>query len=869
MDKIEYRTKLEEMNEFIKRQDYVGALNIVTGIEWRRVRNIKTLCTVSEIYEANQRYLESKEVLLLAYNRSHVGRSVLYRLVEVCVKLREFDEAVDYYTEFVQAVPNDCNKYILKYKIYKGRGSSIEEQIGLLQEYKEKEYVEEWAYELARLYAKAGFVEKALDECDDLILWFNEGKFVYKAMELKLKYAPLTPSQRETYNRRFGIVENRKESLLLDEGLNLSKRVSVEIPMAEEIYTNNLIEDTEREIAKAVSLDREEAAKIKADRAVELEPHLFQEKLADNMRNLLAGFSKRTPENLDLDKKNVQEIEAVPVNEEESEIEHIEKQITGQISIEDVLSLIGGQKKENIELDEPIDISEDASDVEGIEVLDAPELGITVPNLRQDMDVSSPAIDIMKEDLQLESSIDDELSIIAMEKEKIAIKEEKRKLAEEKRQLEQERAELEERKRKEQEEQEEKRLQELAELEAKKIQEEFAAQRIKEQKELEEKLAEEKKLEEEVKKLAEQKQLEEQQKLEEAQKLEEQQKQEEAQKLEEKLKAEQKLEESRIEKNIIAAGITSNLEEVLMNQLQEMENEKADIVKEVSEDTFDVVENKIETEEPKSTEEIRTYTRGTYIRDVLTEEELVQFSYFAPVQGLHKQLAEAISYAGLRDLADKTSKTGNISIMGNSGMGKTVLAKSLLKVIFKERGIENPQIEHIDATELNRKDIANTIGKLEEVHALIIARAGLLNTDASEQLSKVMEFKTDGLLILIEDEKKNIQKLLEEQKEFGEKFTINVAVPIFTNDELVSFGKAYAKELDYHIDDMAILALYTKIGESETDAEPVSVADVKQLIDGAIKRAEKFGLGKFIRIILNKRYDRDDRIILYEKDFEF
>ena len=1224
MDKVEYREKLEEINRLVRKQDFESAEKLVDSIEWRRVRNVKTLCTVSEIYEASERYLDSKEILLLAYRRSHIGRSILYRLVMICAKLKEFDEAVDYYTEYVQAAPNDCNKYILKYIIYKGRGSSLDEQIQLLQEYKEKEYVEKWAYELAKLYDKAGLIDKCLDECDDLTLWFNEGKYVYKAMELKLKYSPLTPEQRAIYDRRFEIEEARAHENTLrrqkkaerakkfqenkpeEEKDFIAKDFSVKVPVKEELFTDSLISAAEKEIAEAVSRvvpnEDNSFTKYNTQPVVheDFDADLLQEKLASNMRALLASFSKVNHDNSDLDdpgkeikaykraeynavekeKDSISAKNPIEHKQIDQEVEILERQITGQMSINDILNFMGQQsneveeakpeeqkeqeqKTEEFNIDEikesrQVNIDIDFSQLEkAIESnifdetnnlknldeerqLQADKSGIRTESFeeeiirtladfekenrenrkgfkdpRQIMPDIAGLVDVnpikfgnaeikesnpndMKESYEIESSIDDELLFVAIEKEKVALEEEKLRLEEEKDRISREKVALEETKIREREllEQESRERAAFEEIKRKKEELELQAIRDRERSEREKKEAEERAALEELKRKNAELELMAIKERELAQLKEKATKEKEAREREafEELKREKEELELRIihERELAEEGknkVRLELEEKLQYEIKErllreleeknqrelgekakkdteeqtdelglkLDEQPEDVPdislevlaedaleismkereetleissKERIEETLDVdeadsaneilsadnveaveirlddaiskalekenaikmskkpeprvdglvsselkeedfadvpellgahdakalaSENQVEedftevegkfveeeevvpihetegillepdknvlleeknkasikiAEEPlyepedkisldtasealfKPADEIIFKAKSTIfskdykedisenldinidlklkkkeVRDALTEEELVRFSYFGPVQGLNSQLAEALSHAELRDLSDKTSRTGNIVVMGNHGMGKTVLATILLKIIFSSRGEESPKLEYMDATELNRKDVVSTIGKME-ANALVIERAGLMDFEIVEKLSKAMEFNTSGLLVLLEGEKKPIRKLLEDHAGFSEKFPITIKIPVFTNDELVSFGKSYAKELDYKIDDMAILALYNEIGDSQSDVQPVSIAIVKEIVDRAIKKSERFGLKKFLKIILNKRYDKDDRIILYEKDFE-
>lgn len=685
MDKYEYNLKLEEINRLVENENYEDAAKIADTVDWRRVRNVRTLCLISEVFEANDRLEDSKTILTRAYKRAQMGRVALYRLTEVAIKMKDFDEAVEYYTEYVNAAPNDNSKYILKYKIYQGRGSSLEEQIEVLEEYKRKEYTEKWAYELAKLYSEVGDTKRCVSECDDLVLWFRQGEYVVRALELKSTLTELTPVQQAIYDNRHEYMPTKEE--IVEATVPELEKVIVEgMPISEEeALTDNIITETEREIAQAVTqhaaeVQQEESSEVPQaetqavpeDISVQPVPSYdtveLQQELASSMREIVEGMTTKESDDGIIEPMNDKPFaEASSQNDSASEGEIAEEDevLPGQMTIDDILTSMAAGESEQSETEaaETEEIKEAPADVKRGDTIDLSE---------------------------------------AVEK---------------------------------------------------------------------------------------------------------------------------------------AAGVSE------MKPTAEAKVE----VKPASEKA-----EKIE-EEPEIPE--------------LTQDEQHIFSYFSSISGLRESIATALWQMQKKVSADKTSRAGNVVITGAPGSGRTTLAIRFAKVLSKKKGEAAARIAKIYAEDFNKKDIAAAIAKIAG-GTLIIEEAGDLSSEVVAMMSKAMEFRTDGLVVILEDEKHLLKKLFEKHPDFAEKFTTEVSVPIFTNDELVSFGKTYAYDEDYKIDDMATLALYNRIGEMQTPEHPVNILDVKEIIDKAVKRSERFGFRKLALILGRKRYDDADRIILYEKDFK-
>lgn len=738
LDKYEYNLKLEEINKLVESGNYEDAAMIADTIDWKRVRNARTLCMVSEIYEANDRMADSKAVLMRAYRRSQIGRMILYRLTEVAIKMGEFDEAIEYYSEFVDNAPNDNSRYVLKYKIYKGRGSSIQDQISILEDYKEREYTEKWAYELANLYYQAGEDQKCIEECDDLVLWFHQGSYVIKALELKRKLTSLSPEQQAVYEHRNEHVPNKAE--MVEAAVPVLEKIITEtMPTSqEEAITDSIITETQRELAQAVT---QHAAEVQAEKGSKDEEWRYH--TGPEAEDSLSGAAM--PE----EKAASVQPEAPAFN-----VEDLQRELAN--SMREIVS--GMTRKESDEgIIEPMN--------------DKPfhEEGV------QEKPAESP--DDAQKEAKPQINIDDVLTAMAKETVEQAVEHPSDQAAAAAEQTSDQDA------------------VKAPQEEGKQVQPEEAASEPA---------------------------------------------------MQERPEAERELEKEAEQQN--EAGDMMDLAAAL-ERAAGVENMRP------SEQPIHPVQ-----EEPKREEIPQPVPQ-------LTPDEQYIFSYFSSIQGLREQIAGALYDAKRKVKLDRTSKSGNIVITGLPGSGRTTLAIRIAKALSRYKGESSARIAKIYAEDFNKKDIPRTIAKIAG-GTLIIEEAGDLMDAVVQQLAKAMEFRTDGLIIILEDEKHLLKGLFDKHPELAEKFTSEVTVPIFTNDELVAFGKTYAFDEDYKIEETATMALYNRIGELQTSEHPVTVLDVKDIVDQAIKHSERFGIRKLGMILSKKRYDDDDRIILYEKDFK-
>ena len=747
MDKYEYNLKLEEITRLVDQGYYEDAMDIVDTIDWRRVRNVRTLCMVSEIYEENGRLEDSKNLLLRAYRKSQAVRSILFRLTEISVKLRDFDDAAEFYSEFVNVAPNDNSRYLLKYMIYRGRGAAIEDQIEILEEYNQKEYTEKYAYELAKLYYRADQKTKCVDACDDLVLWFRQGKYVIRALELKQKVTDLTPVQQAIYDNRNEATMPKAE-MVETVAPDLEKAILENMPEStKEVLTDDVISVTEKEIAQSVA---EHAA---------------------------ANAREEEESRIQSYESNVPEIHTYEPEEE--------TQDTGKDPI-DIPAPAKPQKTGK-------DYGFNTADLQAELAKSMRDIVAGIQRKPDDSDIIEPVNDVTEreEEMPVQESIaepktnniDDILLSMSAAQKEAAIA-----------------AVFHTNQKKESEAVEE-------------------SEEIKEPEPVAEAKVEEIKEPEPV--------------------------------------VEAKVEEVKEPEPVVEAKV----EEV--KEVKEPEPVVAEPIRETVAEDFGKTKNisKAIEEEPVPAPEPER------IPTDLTEEQKYTFSYFSTVGGLRQQIASAL-YMVMKKMntMDQTSRTGNLIILGAEGSGKSTLGIRFAKTISAEKGEESAKIAKIYAEDFNKKDIPSTVAKIAG-GTLIIEEAGDLDDAVVEQLSKAMEFRTDALLVILEDEKKYLKELFDKHPGFAEKFTNEIVIPVFTNDELVEFGRTYAYDEDYTIDENAVAALYERIGELQEDGRPVTVIDVKEIVDHAIKQSEKIGFRKLGMVLSKKRYDKDDRVILYEKDF--
>lgn len=786
LDKAEYQSKLEQLTSLANKEDYKGALEIVESVDWRRVKSIRTLSMVADVYEANKMYPEANDILLLAYDRSSIGKGILYRLVEVSVKMQDFESAEEYYEEFVSAAPHDTSRYLLRYKILRGQQAPLDEQIKVLEAYKEAEFTERWNYELALLYSKNGQIRQCVDTCDELELWFSEGKYVTKALELKMKYEPLTPSQKSKYENG-GAASSEKEVGSL---LNRMDQAGAAI--------------TQDAGAQEMAAARETEAGKKAEPAPSYTAPTFLGNTVDLHNELIKSIRNVFPDV----KKTAQAEQEVSEPEENREEDY------------DVREL----EPENMD----------------VEVAPQPDADKTILTRPETVKKETPKAEAVKEEeaetaeKPEETSSADDLDLDAL-------------------------------------------FQETAASLSDEIAHDSVLEKALEEEQTEESLAE--------------KTVEESQTAEPVKKPEEplEKQPEMAEPEEQDDVAESEKEESPIhcledlEKTMeIPEPVIVQPEDLDMEIPQEPSQEavkdatKVMTVENTADRTIEMPSD-VRKEEtvPMSIEEVlREETpeerRMRILNDTqpekLNDEQKALFTYFAKVPGMDQQILDAMHgvyhYAG-----DRTSRHGNIAIMGGYGTGKTRLSEGLVRAICVDLKIPATKMARLDAAELNRKDPAQVVAKLAGGF-LLIERAGLMYPETIEKLSKAMDFRTDSLILIIEDEKTSMRGMFHNYPEFAKKFETVISIPVFTNDELVTFARTYARENGYKMDEMGVLALYTQIGDNQKEGEPMTITNVKDMVDKAIAHAEK-GTRKLGRKVSRKHRDSDDRVILYEKDFDF
>lgn len=766
LDKKEYRARLDEINNLVEKQDYREALNVVETIEWRRVRSARTLCMVSEIYEVNKRYDDSLRLLLLAYQRAPSGKLILYRLVELSVKMTDYESAVKYYNQFMKLSPNDNNRYILKYKIYKGRKNPIEDQIKILEKYKASEYTERWAYELARLYARAGMYDKCIAECDEMVLWFSDGKYVKKALELKMKYTELTDAEKEKYKELYG---EPKAVRIARTAASVSAATQAAAKMLNQTaQTMVKPEEAVNSVkAEAFQLPKPEAIK-KAESGAGSEAKAEEEvkpELAEQPKIMKMPEFIKTPE-VKPDFEPLPEIQMPEEIKKEIE-EELEKKKEVEAKLQEETAKIAEEEPVK-EFDLEAALGAAADEMVQEEKTEAVE---NEAEAKTEMEVSEGAtIQLPLEEIKaarqnaVETDATVDLSNVVEEAMAEAVV-----TAEE----------------------------EVAEAETEEPQENEAAESVETEEQQEEKVTES----------AEPEPIE----------VEEARESEPAQwMLEEPVESEE-------------------------------ENAESEVVQEIEAVT------EVEPEPEK------------VLRHHLTEEEHRRlFTYFAPIPGMKEQVKEALDIAQ-KSACEKTSKAGNMIVTGRSGSGKTRFSESLIKALCKERQMEGAKVAYLTAEVLNKKDPAFIVDKLSGGF-LAIGRASAMTAQTVENLSKAMEFKTNRLTVILEDSKAGIYTLKQDYPEFMEKFDSRIVIPVFTNDELVSFAKTYAKEKGYKVDDIAVLAVYSLIGDNQYEDDPVCVGQVREMMDSAIAKASRLGRRPGKKVA-KRHLDVTGRIMLYEKDF--
>ena len=860
MDKYEYREKTEQMMKYVQTRSYDKAKEIADTIDWKRVKNASMLCTVSEIYEYTGEYQKSREILFIAYDRSPGSRKIVYRLGTLALRLGETEEALDCYDEFVSMAPKDPNQYILKYKILKAQNAPIKEQIHVLEEFKKAEYIEKWAYELAELYDQAGMTTECLEECDDLILWFSDGAFVQKAMELKMKYKPLTPQQQKKY-RKAGNEEESGNLTAAVEEAQTRKPEKEEQVKVEEIPAENQKEvqgepektvDFEQVISMLQDQGKRETLILKADSSKALTgafllgmavggnktitevKQMFEKGEGDvyetgqmKIEEILRQWEERQRKNAAVIEEKRREAEA-KAEEEKAKQETVSKD-TATILSEDIQRLLSEMEAEEKEREEAV--------------------GGTTESLAR---LSESMKDQTEEETETETEPDESVEEESPEDEYAEEEYDEDEYTEEEYD-EDEYAEEEY----DEDEYAEEEYDEDEYAEEEYDEDEYAEEEYDEDEYAEEEYDEDEYAEEEY----------------DEDEYAEEEYDEDEYAEEESMEEEYEDEESDFEED------DSDYEEEVEESDQEEEEEEAAEQEPEKEEVLEI-------EEPDEDEDSRSsggssfdtgfIVQGRYdlsatseigLKLGLTEEQKKLFSYFVPIRGMSEQLVDVLEQDRNCRKRYGTSRTGNILVIGHKGSGKTVLAVDIVKAIQKQRRMKQGKVAIITGDALNKKNLISIIQKLSG-GALIIEKASKMNDKTIDELTGLMEEQTGEMLFILEDERRPMEKMLSEYPDFRRKFTSRVELPIFINDELVTFGQTYAKENGYRIDEMGILALYSRIDVLQKEDHFVTVAEVKEIMDDAIAHSQKANVKHLMKRVFGKSTDETDRIILKEDDFK-
>ncbi len=818
LDKEEFRIKLEEINRLVEKKNYKDAMEVVDSIDWRRVKNVHTLCVVGEIYAANKRYDDSREIFLLAYHRAPIGRNILYRLIEVSLKMKDIDEAMEYYDEFLEVAPNDSTQYVLKYKIRKAEQAPLEEQIRILEDYKEKEFTERWSYELAKLYYQNGDTKKCLDLCDEMVLWFSDGKYVMKALDLKSRMGMLSGKEKEKYDKQF--IPNLKTVEDSAENKEEVQDGETKEPQAEAAPTA----DDDAPVIDSVDIDERDVNGAES----------LQEKISKGIRDIFTGKKKESEEEFmkeeeeapaeEVPEEMIKDIssEAEPTNVPELEPEDavIPPPATPGTSIfstiEEKIEEVTNQEIKDDQEETPEEVTEEVSEEE------LPEVVIESEETDAEEEPEIEEVEIPEEEVKPLETEDDFVDSA---------------------------------------EEEETKLPELEIPEAMKN------------------VGMENPLHTEIPKAPDI-----------------------------CLPGAEDSEETpdfefNLEDTILAAATAQGIEipdepivkEESVQEVNTAEEDAEDYMSEEDlrsaeeefladqyEDTVKAAKTpekkptlrksgrKAKQQEPEDDDMeqlLYTVEPKRKARDIIprekkmTADEEKLFTYFAKVPGLREQIVDAL-YDAQICASDKTSKTGNIIVMGGRETGKTRLISGLIPAICKELNLEASKVAYVFADQINGKNVAEIVRKMSGGF-LVIENANQLTKETVNQLNKAMEFRTDGLIVIIEDEKIGMRKLIARFPKFTSKFTSMINIPVFTNDELVNFAKIYTRENGYTIDQMAMLSLYNLISTSQKEDQPMNIGAVKDIIDSAIAKSR----GGLRKLISKKKVNQDGYLVLYEKDF--
>ena len=875
MDKYEYRAKTEQMLAYAEQKSYQKAMSIADTIDWRKVKNTAMLSTVSEIYENAGELGKARDTLFIAYDKAPSSRKIVYRLGIISLKLGHFDEAADCYEEFVKLAPKDPNQYILRYKILKAQKAPVKEQIEALEDFKHSEYVEKWAYELARLYAEAGMTSECLDECDDLILWFSEGTYVYQAMELKMKYKPLTPLQQEKYDHRNDGI-GRKDSSKRKPSFRKSKerpapnpriadKVRKDVHVTDSIDLPDLPEPMARTHASEPEAESQPKTRIRstsdisttisgaslsdalkagvavASGAVAPESASDDSQMTGKMKieEILANWEATQRENAKILEKSQEEAEKEKaLREKKKEEEEEVLGATKPILSDDIRKLM--EQLENGE--EPEITDEDAEDFVDDEEDEATESPEDSSKEASDTDEEDPEENDFEE--IVDSEEDDESDAVYDEE-----------------------AEYEDEDDSEYDDDEEYEDEDDSEYDDDEEYEDEDDSEYDDEEEYEDEDEDDYQIDDE---------------LDEDHKEDFDFEKESALDINDHDSDEDDgdfadLDSFEDEEELDSSDDYLDLE---FDEKPAPEPEKETSKSAPTPDIDEVLEIE-EPSEDEITERMGKFDTGFVVQgryDLsatseiglklgLTEEQKQLFSYFVPIRGVSEQLVEILDNDKRCRNRYGTSRTGNILILGRKGSGKTVLAVDIVKAIQKQRRLKQGKVAIVTGDSLNKKDIGSIIDKLNG-GALIIEKASKMNDRTIRELNDMMDEQTGELLFLLEDQKKPLERMFASHREFKRKFTSRLELPVFINDELVTFGQTYAKENGYRIDEMGILALYSRIDMMQREDHAVTVAEVKEIMDEAISHSQKANVKHLVKRVFGRSTDNSDHIILKEEDFK-
>ena len=929
MDKYEYKLKLEQLKNLVAEEEYEAAAELADTINWKKVRNVTTLCMVGDIYDKMDRYEDSREVLLMAYDHAPIGRNIVYKLANLAIKAKDVEAAEEYYNEFSEIASSDTKKYILRYKISCLKDEPLENRISILEELKEKEYTEEWAYELASLYSKADMAQKCVEACDELILWFGDGEYVEKALELKMLYQPLTKAQEEKYLSFHAKGKKHQPSQEKDEAKeeNTEKTQQKQEEQAEgnRFSTANLQEELAKSMQQIMRATRKTAVSdtmdsvkkmvedipyLKLDKDQEETPKMNEEILNEQIDNSLkTDFEEFLAE--DSDGQLSMDVPSSPL---------VEEQVDGQMSIAEVLAewektkraaeaAIAVAEQKKLEIAKRKALQETQELLEKLrEVTPILEAGLTPKELLE------------KEYLEkIPETAAEETSAQAAEAEtgeeiREPEGEETQKVREPEGKETQEVQEPEGEETQEVQEPEGEETQKVQEPEGEKIQEVQESGAEEPQETEPEEIEARETGEPEKTEVQEEPVQNAEGSGEEAKEPETVPEEETEEQILDDAHKELLEEIERIAKasagidKILSgeAGIETAQDDEFTDVVKDGEtpeeggqtdqtSEKTDASQESEKEKEAEGEKKAETDLHKTIEQATKVMQENSNVEIsqqmpdsvslpddlmaemiepepiqeefkLTKEQRELFSYFLPVPGMEEQICQVMVGAMAR-AQTITSLSGNIVIQGPEGSGKTVLATSLIKAIQLSCGDEDRKIGKISAKALNKKDFAALVPKLEGGY-LIIEKAGNLLPETVDHMAQVMQGNTQGLVVVLEDTKSGIKKVMDGNYSFAKLFTEKINIPIFTIDELVDFAKSYAEEMECTIDEMGVLALYNRISNIQKLERATTLTEVREIVDEAIERAEKGGIKKAFGVLFSKKYNENDYLILREKDFE-